>query len=376
MRIAVVGGKLQGLEIIYLAKAAGFETLLIDKNNDLPAGGLCDSFIKFHFSTKENYPVEYGKIDLIFPALEDLTTLELICSWGDHLGIPVVFDLEAYSISSSKIRSNALFKQLELPKPKNWPDCSLPVIIKPDDSSGSESVILVNNREEVEKLLADFPGNPVVAEYLAGPSYSIEVIGRPGNYVPLPITELFMDKDYDCCGVRAPALLSLEHQQKIQHQILSIAEALKLHGIMDLEVILHEDELKILEIDARFPSQTPIAVYHAKGVNMVELLAELFLEGKVKEPRVKEGHCLLEHIRVTGGSIEILGEHILAESKNFQIKTDFPGPQRAVTDFNTSANTSDSWIATLIYEGDRPEEIDMSRRKCMSKIAQTTKIPD
>lgn len=376
MRIAVVGGKLQGLEIIYLAKAAGFETLLIDKNIDLPAGGLCDSFIKFHFNSEGNYPVEFGEIDLIFPALEDLSALEHISRWGDQIGVPVVFDLDVYHISSSKTRSNVLFEKLKLPRAKNWPDCNVPVIIKPDDSSGSDGVMLVNTREKVEELLADYTGGPVVEEYLDGPSYSIEVIGRPGNYVPLPITELFMDKDYDCCGVSAPALLSKEDQQKLRQQILTIAEALNLNGIMDLEVILHEDELKIIEIDARFPSQTPIAVYHATGVNMVELLSELFLEGKVKEPLVKGGYCLLEHIRVTGANVEILGEHILGEGKNLLMKTDFYGLKSAVTNFTTSAYNCNNWIATLIHGGNSYDDVDRNRCECMSQIAQTTKIPD
>lgn len=376
MRIAVVGGKLQGLEIIYLAKVAGFETLLIDKSSDLPAKALCHSFLQFHFNMPGSQPADVGQIDLIFPALEDLSALKLINSWGDEIGVPVVFDLDAYSISSSKNRSNALFEKLKLARAKNWPDCKLPVIIKPDDSSGSKGVIRVNTRERVEALLADYSGNPVVEEYLEGPSYSMEVIGRPGNYIPLPATELFMDKDYDCCGVRAPALLSRKYQEKLRQQICTIAEALQLQGIMDLEVILHAGELKILEIDARFPSQTPIAVFHATGVNMVALLAELFMEGRVQEPPVKGGYSLLEHIRVTHSNVEVLGEHILAESRNLQLKTDFYGSQTAITDFTSTENMGDSWIATLVHGGLRCEEVDLNRRECMSQIAQTIQLPN
>ena len=53
MRVAVVGGKLQGVEVVYLAKKAGWQTLLIDKNPDVPATGLCDQFLQFEF-TGEN----------------------------------------------------------------------------------------------------------------------------------------------------------------------------------------------------------------------------------------------------------------------------------------------------------------------------------
>ncbi len=45
IRIAVVGGKLQGTEAVYLAQKAGFKILLIDKNPSTPAVGLCDGFM-------------------------------------------------------------------------------------------------------------------------------------------------------------------------------------------------------------------------------------------------------------------------------------------------------------------------------------------
>ena len=37
---AVIGGKLQGIEAVYLSKKAGWKTLLIDKAANVPAVGL------------------------------------------------------------------------------------------------------------------------------------------------------------------------------------------------------------------------------------------------------------------------------------------------------------------------------------------------
>ena len=44
MRVAIVGGKLQGVEAAFLAHEAGWEAALIDKKSSLPASGLCRSF--------------------------------------------------------------------------------------------------------------------------------------------------------------------------------------------------------------------------------------------------------------------------------------------------------------------------------------------
>ena len=40
MRLAVVGGKLQGTEAAYLAGEAGYEVVLIDRRAERPAAGL------------------------------------------------------------------------------------------------------------------------------------------------------------------------------------------------------------------------------------------------------------------------------------------------------------------------------------------------
>lgn len=43
-RVAIIGGKLQGLEAVYLASKAGMDTVVIDKRNDVPAKNLCGRF--------------------------------------------------------------------------------------------------------------------------------------------------------------------------------------------------------------------------------------------------------------------------------------------------------------------------------------------
>ena len=43
MRLAVIGGKLQGTEAGYLAAKAGYETVLVDRKPAPPAAGLVDA---------------------------------------------------------------------------------------------------------------------------------------------------------------------------------------------------------------------------------------------------------------------------------------------------------------------------------------------
>ncbi|MDY2625929.1 MAG: hypothetical protein SOV74_06415, partial [Coriobacteriales bacterium] len=43
--VLVVGGKLQGVEICYLARQAGYHTVLVDRYAGVPASGLADEFV-------------------------------------------------------------------------------------------------------------------------------------------------------------------------------------------------------------------------------------------------------------------------------------------------------------------------------------------
>jgi len=364
--IAIVGGKLQGTEAVYLAKKAGFITILIDKNPDAPASGFCDEFLVHEFKGNDRFPV-LKTIDLILPAIENDAVLADIRTWAESTGIPLAFDPVAYAVSSSKIKSDALFEQLNLPGPRYWPDCVFPVVVKPDQASGSLWVEIFN---EEKLFLEKFPDpgglkNTVIQEYLEGPSYSIEVMGEPGRYLPLQVTDLGMDSVYDCNRVDAPTVLSDGRIREMEVMAVKIAEAIRLKGIMDLEVILHQGELKPLEIDARLPSQTPMAVFHSTGLNMVAMLADLFLGNPVRGSGAGQTPALIEHIRVSGAQIEFLGEHIMGEDGPLHWEIDFFGADEAVTSY---LNGKSHWVATLVFTAPTIDDIFQKRTRCLDRI--------
>ena len=69
MLVAIIGGNLQGVEATYLAKKAGWEVLLIDKNLLAAASLMCDHFLPLTI-TAESDPRDILKnVDLIIPSL-------------------------------------------------------------------------------------------------------------------------------------------------------------------------------------------------------------------------------------------------------------------------------------------------------------------
>ncbi len=356
MRVVIVGGKLQGVEAAYLAHKAGWEVILVDRNSMVPAVGLCDAYYQLDVTSEAlDLPQAIKAADLIIPALEEPVALEYLSEIAARESLPLAYDAAAYAISSSKMESALLFAKLGILIPTPWPKCALPVVVKPCNSSGSRGVRRINTMKELTTFVTREPNNWVIQEFLAGSSYSLEVIGVKGNFVSLQSTEIVVDSQYDCKRVLAPAELTSTMNKKFKEIAVTVADALNLNGIMDVEVISHKGTLKILEIDARLPSQTPTVVNKSTGINMLELIYDVFVKGAIPTiPDVKyEKGVVYEHIKVSQGILEVAGEHIMANARPLKFYEHFFGADEALTDFMPGHLP---WVATLIITGDSREE--------------------
>ena len=376
MLVAVVGGNLQGVEAAYLAHKAEWEVLVIDKKPVVPASGLCDRFVKLDVTSKQNWRQVLSGVDLVVPALEEDDALECLRTWTQAEGVPFAFDPAAYAISSSKIKSNRLFFKIGIPAPQPWPECGFPVMAKPSSYSGSKGVAIFNTQEEMKgfDIPGNFTGSLVLQEFIQGPSYSIEVIGAPGYYTPIQITDLEMDSAYDCKRVLAPTILSSDLCRTFEKLSVDIADALNLQGIMDVEVILNNGELKVLEIDARLPSQTPTAVFWSTGLNLVKMLGELFMLPDRPTPQIKDLRGVVyEHIKVSSSRIEVAGEHIMSGGDPLYVQPDFFGADEAITNFTTGRN---NWVATLIISAPDCNQAWEKRNEVIKTISKKFGLDD
>ncbi len=372
MKVAVVGGKLQGVEAVYLSQKAGWDVVLVDKDKAVPALGLCNSFCHLDVTQQDDTVRLLKNIDLVIPALENRDALHSLAICAQNAEVPIIYDPAAYSISSSKLASNQLFARLGIPVPTPWPGCGYPVLVKPSGASGSKGVRKISGPEGFKNFISSEGtySNWVLEEFLEGPSFSIEVIGYAGRFKVLEITELQMDDIYDCKRVIAPAALEPRLVEKFEKIALDIAANINLNGIMDVETILHDGELKVLEIDARLPSQTPTAVFQSTGVNMLEVLAKAFIGEKHWDnfdlPCGKG--VILEHLKVTPDRLEICGEHIMAGAGCLNLYRNFLGADEVITDYRPGKT---SWVATLIIMGLNQNEAWKKRCQAILHIMET-----
>jgi pyrrolysine biosynthesis protein PylC len=382
-RLGLVGGLLQGLEAVYLGREAGFYVTVIDRNSQAPALSLAH---EGHVFDIQKEPVRFRQLlvemDAILPTTEEEQTLNFLANLCREVGCIFLHDSASYAISSSKVRSNAFFANHNIPNPRKWPDCSFPVMAKPSRASGSHGVSVVFDQNTLDMILPQLRshyGEEIVVEtYHHGASLSLEIIAKQGIGVGYLTTELEFDARLDCKRVYAPPRCSHKLNQYFESTCLDIARHLKLDGLMDVEVIvdLQKRNLVVLEIDARFPSQTPIAVYHASGVNLLNEWVKAHVTGLPLRPiRNNHGCALLEHISVSGSRLEFIGETRLLPWTGIEVWPNgmFFGATVALTDYKKG---KEFFKGTLIFKGDNWPEVLKKRRKCLERMALTLGLKD
>lgn len=377
MKLLVIGCKLQGTEAIYLAKKAGFFVTAVDRSDKACGSRIADCFVQGDVNNSDLMLRLFNEHDVVLPAVEDNQVCSVLLRYGKMTDTPVIFDERVYKISSSKKSSNELFKTLGLSVPRSYPECGFPVIIKPDNQSGSSGVKKVNSASETEQYLSKIEGSCVVQEYLEGRSFSLEVLSLNGEIRFPMITEVLMDDKYDCSRIVAPAELSADEEQQMYHIARILSDALNIQGIFDIEVISHHGTLKLLEIDARLPSQTPISVYHASGFNMVEWLVKRVLNLPIDSNTMPIKICWYQQIMVTPDKISVLGEHIIADAFPLHHEYNFFGADEALTDYTPEC--CGNFRAIIIVCGKTERDVRqkfLHMLKSIQKQFQIEKIED
>lgn len=373
MKVAVIGGKLQGVEAAYLAGKAGWEVTLIDQEPGVPASGICHRFLQAGIDPQTDLKRLLKPFDLVIPALENPDALACLQNFAQHDRERILFDFDAYAITSSKIESDKLLTGIHIPTPVPYPGSGFPIIVKPSQGSGSRGVRVVQDSKQLSACLANAQGEQVIQKYVHGPSYSMEIIAYPENCCPLQVTEIEVDPFFDCKRVLAPSGLSRKMIADFEDIAAATAKALSLRGLMDMEVILDKDILRVLEIDARLPSQTPITVLASTGVNLLQLLAEYHCRPPHDGAAGFAGQrgVVYEHIRVRDNTLTVTGEHAMALAGPLHLVKNFFGADEAIT---CQSNHRRDWVATLIISAENRPAAWEKRKAIIADIMRFFKL--
>jgi 3-methylornithine--L-lysine ligase len=377
MKVGIVGGALQGTEAAYLSKKAGIETAVLDRRKRAPAMSLVDEAWNIDIIKEPRRAVRiFEDCDAVIPANEDYETLTSLVKLFEGLEVPLMFDMESYDLSSSKVRSNDMMRRLNIPMPGEWPECGFPVVVKPSGQSGSTGVTKAVDRQLLEEGMDRVRGigdDCVVQEFVEGPNISVEVVGNGIEMVPLVITEVVLDDGYDCKMVRSP-FNKLDPETALQFLSASekMARHMTLNGIMDVEAIVKDGVPKVLEIDARIPSQTPAAVLGSSGINIMSILTDSFVKGKLERPEpTRHGAAFYEHIIVSGSTMRSCGEGEFAKVDGPRLIPGLFRSDEMITDYEPGKK---KWRATIINSGPSEESAWHKRLACLWEIMDQTGV--
>jgi pyrrolysine biosynthesis protein PylC len=367
--ICIVGGKLQGMEAAYLSAKAGFRTVLLDKNPCVPASTLVDEFFRIDVVEEQSATRRLlSDADMVLPALEDAFALEALQRLCHEAGVKLMHDPSAYATTSSKEAFARFCRSSGIPSPNVSLHAPFPAIVKPVNGSGSRGVSLVRDKAELDaatgRLKAQGSGY-LVQEYAPGHFLSLEVLGLRGSPLPLQVTSLEFDESYGCKRVIAPCPLGVEAARGTVEQGRRVAKGLMLTGLTDVQTVLRGDKVETIEANARLPSQTPTAVYHSTGMNIVELIVSLFTNDSL--PQVALGSTMAviyQHLLLEGGKLKVTAEHALSDASGMRVEKGFYGVDEAIT--NLPRESAGRRVATMIVR-------DVSLKEAKGRMEEAVK---
>ncbi len=373
MRIAIMGGALQGMEAVYLSELAGYETLVIDHRSEAPALALADETAVMDPAEDMDAAMKlFSDCDAVLPACEELDLLEKLDRSLSETEIPFLFDMKSYRTSCSKIKSNELMMKAGVPMPKPWPECGYPVIVKPSSQSGSVGVTPAGNDAELNeglRKIEELNDSPVIQEFVHGKSISIEAVGNGKKAKSYVTTEVVLDRNYDCKMVRCnPGIIPEEDEKIFGKACKDTAEMLGLSALMDMEAVYTEKGIRVLEIDARIPSQTPAAVEAGSGINLLKELVECST-GKTSSAKDSRRAGIYEHYVFRNGVLATSGEKEFAKVRNPRICEGLFGSDRMITDYGPEKK---EWHATVITRGRDAADAEKKRLAVRDRIMEET----
>jgi len=365
------------MEAVLLAKAAGYRTVVIDRKPTAPALSLCDEPVVMDpLKDREGSLRIFRSCDAVIPACEEMDLLIFLDSVKDSMGVPLLFDLASYNISNSKLKSNEIMASVGVPLPQPYPQCGFPVIVKPSSQSSSIGVSVAYNEADVEKgleIVRSLDDSPVIQEFVHGKSVSIEVIGNGETAKPYVVTEVCLDSNYDCKMVRCnPSIMSEDDCTLLAKIGKDVAESIGLKALMDVEAILTPKGLRVLEIDARIPSQTPAAIQAATGVNILEELTTTAM-GKPADRVSAGGSSVYRHVIFKDGELRSSGEHVFGSVREPRFAPGLFGCDNSITDYEPGKK---EWRATLITKGRDEADADRRAAACIERILDECSIEE
>lgn len=309
----------QGIEFDYATvhtvwaiKEAGYEAIIINNNPET---------VSTDFSTSDKLYFEPLTLEDVMHVIRQEKPEGVIVQFGGQTAINLADGLAARGVkilgtsledmdrAENRDKFEHTLQQLTIPQPLGKTATSVdqavaiateigyPVLVRPSYVLGGRAMEIVYQEQELlnymENAVKINPKHPVLIDrYLTGKEIEVDAISD-GETVFIPGIMEHIERagvhSGDSIAVYPPQTLTVDIKQKIIDRTIALARGLKIVGLLNIQFVLHENEVYVLEVNPRSSRTVPF-LSKITGVPMANLATKAILGVKLASLGYETGY--------------------------------------------------------------------------------------
>jgi len=308
----------QGIEFDYACvhcvmtlKKMGYEVIIINNNPET---------VSTDFDTADRLYFEPLCVDDVMSIIEIEKPVGVVVAFGGgtaikltkklhERGVPVIgTSADSIDICEDRNRFDELLEKLNIPRPKGFcvmtteealaaaERLGFPVLMRPSYVLGGQNMIIAFDPDDIREymgiILSSKQENPVLIDkYLSGIELEVDAISDgidvfiPGIMEHIERTGVHSG---DSIAVYPPVNVDDDLADRIFEITKKLCIALQVKGIVNIQYILHEDEIYVIEVNPR-ASRTVPYISKVTGVLMCELATRVSMGETLKSMGIESG---------------------------------------------------------------------------------------
>ncbi len=341
-KIAIIGASYLQVPLIRKAKDMGLETHVFAWECGDPGEREADHFYPISIREKEEILEKCKAVGIngICSIASDLA-VQVVNYVAFHMGL-VGNTLHSTEISTNKYKMRQAFVKNGIPCPSFSEvlpegfkaediDINMPVIVKPEDRSGSRGVTKVYKKEELKEAVEraacyGFEKKAIIESYLEGKEYSVECISYKGRHSLLTVTEKYTTgaPHFIETGHMEPAEISEEKLEYMRNTVFRALDALEIeYGASHVELKIDDGSIRIVEIGARMGGDFigSELVHISTGVDFVKAVIDIAMGNEPVLNRSRKEKCAAIHFITKDSDVECY-KRVIKEHPEYLVASD------------------------------------------------------
>jgi carbamoyl-phosphate synthase large subunit len=219
-----------------------------------------------------------------------------------NAGVPIIgTSPDSIDLAEDRKRFSSLLQELKIPQPENGTAVSpeeakeiagrlgYPVVVRPSFVLGGRAMAIVYDEETLDEYMRSAvdasPEKPILIDKFLERAVEIDVdaLADESAVVVCGIQEHIEEAGIhsgDSSSVLPAQKIAEEHLETIKHYTRNLAKALKVVGLMNLQLAIKDDRVYVIEVNPRASRTVPF-VAKATGVPLAKI-ASLIMAGEKK----------------------------------------------------------------------------------------------